>query len=1097
MRLAFFAAIPILASPLLGGAVDFARDVRPILAKHCYECHGSQKQKSGLRLDAKAYALKGGEEHKPLFEPGKSAESVIIRFVSGAEPGLQMPPKGDSLSPGEIATLKTWIDEGAAWPDDGVVIDDPLKSHWAFQPVRRPASGQSIDDFIGRELRRNGLDFSVEADPRALIRRLHQDLIGLPPDPAEVEGFVKEFGRSRDAYPRLVNRLLDSPHYGERWARHWLDVVRFAETDGFEKNVERPNAWPYRDYVIRALNTDKPFNQFIRDQICGDLTGEDAAMGFVVGGPMDEVKSPDPVLTAQQRADELNDMVTTTGTAFLGLTLQCARCHNHKFDPVTQTDYYALAATFAGVKHGERPMKSADSERRAAQARKLRGDLDLLQSKLARFEPLASTSRTLIIPPTDKQRTLKLRESNAKPTAYEPGTARGEADHPGGTDELPTVADGYWVWLKGNHTGDVFAWMPGAEGRFRVWVSWGAGYRSHDEDARYVLDRDGNLETREDQSEIGRADHRKFADGSGTMPNRKLWSGFKDLGLHEFGPASKLLLRAGGESGYPTADLLVLQEDGGPPRESPRLRVGVRREANTERFAPAEAKFVKFTVLETTQSQPCIDELEIMTCEPRPRNVALASAGAAPTASSTLPGFAIHQLKHINDGLYGNDRSWISNEKSGSWVCIELAKAETIDRVIWSRDRDDVPRYNDRLPTRYRIETSLDGRAWKTVATHEDRLPFDPGRKKSTAPILSAEGLSAAEAREFTALQSRRTQIEHDLAALETVPMVYAGKLEKPAETFRLNRGEVTQPREKVQPGVLASLGRQVALNEESGDAERRRALADWIADPGNPLTSRVIVNRLWQWHFGEGIVTTPSDFGVNGGKPSHPELLDWLASEFVRRGWSIKEMHRLICASRAYLQASRPDAGAIRTDAGCRLLWRFPPRRLEAEPLRDSILAVSGNLDPRMGGPGFQLFEPNSNYVRVYTPKKEFLPGDYRRMIYWQKPRMRLDDTFGVFDCPDAGQVQPRRTRSTTPLQALSLLNSPFLQQQAQALAERIGKEAGADVAGQVRRGFELVFQRRPDAEESDRAQELVRAEGLATLCRALLNANEFLYIQ
>lgn len=1134
MRLAFALPVLLLTSPLVAGTVDFFRDVRPILAGRCFECHGPQKQKNGLRLDAKAHALKGGEEHKPLFVPGKSAESVIIRFVSGADPDLRMPPKGEMLSAAEIATLKAWIDEGALWPDDGIVIDDPLKTHWAFQPLKSPAIPEArntecgirngIDRFIAAKLAENGLRMSPEADARTLIRRLYLDLIGLPPTMEEVAAFVTNYDPTNPTdptYQRLMDKLLGSPRHGERWARHWLDVVRFAETDGFEKNVERPNAWPYRDYVIRALNSDKPFDQFIRDQICGDLTGEDAAMGFIVGGPMDEVKSPDPVLTAQQRADELNDMVTTTGTAFLGLTLQCARCHNHKFDPVTQTDYYALAAAFSGVKHGERPLRDGDYEKRAWHAQKLRAELSPVERKLAMFEPLASTARTIVILPTDERRTLKLRTPNAKPTAYEKGAAKGEAEYAGSANDLPTIANGYWVWLRGSNLGDVFAWMPGAVGRFRVWVSWGSGYGSHDEDARYVLDRDGDIATKEDQIQIGQADHRKFADGSGTMPNRKLWSGFKDLGAHEFRSESKLLLRVGGESGFPTADVLVLQEETGAGRRlAPHLRVAVRRGVNVEHFPAMEAKFVKFTVLGTSQSQPCLDELEIFTCGPQPRNVALASAGAVPSASSTLPGFAIHQLKHLNDGLYGNDRSWISNEKAGSWAQIELAKVERIDRVVWSRDRDEVPRYNDRLPVKYRIETSIDGKSWKTVATHEDRLPFDPDSKKSIS-IISSDGLPAEEAREFAALQSRRRRLQEEIAAAEKTPMVYAGKLEKPAEIFRLNRGEVTQPREKVMPGVLASFGRDVALSEQSGDTERRRALAAWIADPANPLTTRVIVNRLWQWHFGEGLVSTPSDFGVNGGKPSHPELLDWLAAEFMRRGWSLKEMHRLICMSAVYRQAFASAQGevlsagetsgsaterfalnsdhqslAAKIDGANRLLWRFPPRRLEAEPLRDSILAVSGTLDLRMGGPGFQLFEPNTNYVRVYTPKKEFLAADYRRMIYWQKPRMRLDDTFGVFDCPDAGQVQPKRTRSTTPLQALSLLNSPFLVQQAGFFAERVRKRVGGDADSQVIEAFAIAFQRKPAADERAAAVALVRREGLETLCRALLNANEFLYI-
>ena len=278
-------------------------------------------------------------------------------------------------------------------------------------------------------------------------------------------------------------------------------------------------------------------------------------------------------------------------------------------------------------------------------------------------------------------------------------------------------------------------------------------------------------------------------------------------------------------------------------------------------------------------------------------------------------------------------------------------------------------------------------------------------------------------------------------------------------------------------------------------EQQRRSALAKWITDPKQPLTARVLVNRLWHYHFGTGIVATPSDFGHNGARPSHPDLLDWLAAEFVEHGWSQKHIHRLIVTSATYRQASTANPRGMVTDASARLLWRFPPRRLEAEALRDAVLAVSGNLDPRMGGPGFDLFEPNTNYVKVYTPKKTFGPAEWRRMIYQSKPRMQLDDVFGSFDCPDAGQIAPRRTRSTTALQALNLLNSSFLMQQSAIFAERLKREAGNDVAMQVRRGFRLAFQREATAAEVIAATKLVREYGLAAFCRALLNANEFLY--
>jgi len=326
--------------------------------------------------------------------------------------------------------------------------------------------------------------------------------------------------------------------------------------------------------------------------------------------------------------------------------------------------------------------------------------------------------------------------------------------------------------------------------------------------------------------------------------------------------------------------------------------------------------------------------------------------------------------------------------------------------------------------------------------------------------------------------------------------MVYAGRFEQPANTHKLYRGDATQPREQVTPGAVTALEPPLRLPADAPEGERRLAFARWLGDPRNPLPARVLVNRLWQYQFGEGIVSTPNDFGHNGARPSHPELLDWLASEFVESGWSIKHMQRLIVLSATWRQVSAPRPDGLHKDAGSRLLWRFPPRRLDAEAIRDQMLSVTGVLDLRMGGPGYSAFAPNFNYVRVYDPKQEYGPAEWRRMVYQTKVRMAQDSTFGAFDCPDAGQSSPKRSRSTTPLQALNLFNSGFVTQQAGLFAARLQREAGDDVPGQVRRGFQLAFNREPDAEESRVCETLAREHGLPTFCRVLLNSNEFLFI-
>jgi cytochrome c553 len=905
--------------------IEYGRHIRPLLARHCLRCHGPREQKGELRLDRRSSALAGGLSG-PALVPGKSAESLLVRYVSGLDPEIVMPPSGKRLEPGEVELLRAWIDRGAAWPEED---EEPAAAarHWAFEPPVRPEPPavrdeswprNAIDRFILARLEEEGLAPSPEADRHTLIRRLSLDLHGLPPAPEAVERFAAD--GAPDAYERLAGELLASPRYGERWAQHWLDAVRFAESHGFETNLPRDNAWAYRDYVIRALNEDRPYPRFVLEQLAGDALGEPAATGFLVGGPYDVVKSPEPALTRQQRMDELHDMINTTGTAFLGLTLGCARCHNHKFDPVAQREYYALQALLAGVEHGEREVEPPDAAERRERAERAQRELAAVEARLLRLEPLADPS-----PPA------------------------------------------------------------GAE-----------------------------------------------------------------------------------------------------PRRPP-----VHPRRNVERFAPLEAKLLRFTVLATTELEPCIDELEVYTAGEAPRNVALASLGATARSSSDYPGSDIHKLEHLNDGRYGNGRSWISAEPGRGWVEIELAEEALIDCVIWGRDREE--RYRDRLALDYRIETARTRGEWRLAAGSADRKPYAAGAAPSDEHLIA--GLEPDAAAEVQGLLASRAELEKLAREMSAGTKIYAGSFREPAPTRLLHRGEPMEEREVVPPGGIAALGIELAIPADAPERERRLALGRWIAAPGNPLAARVAANRIWQHHFGAGIVATPGDFGRGGAPPSHPELLDWLASELAEGGFGLKALHRLIVLSSTYRQSSRAHPAGEAADAGVRLLWRFPPRRLEAEAIRDSILQASGNLDLRMGGPGYHAFEPNDNYVRVYEPKTELGPREWRRMIYQHKVRMRQDGTFGVFDCPDAGQVCPKRERSTTPLQALSLLNSSFVVEQAAFLARRLATEA-EEPAAQVRRAFLLAFGREEDEEELEAALRLIEAHGLGALARALFNASEFLFI-
>jgi mono/diheme cytochrome c family protein len=1097
---------------------EFAGRVSALLATRCGACHGPDAPESGFRVDLRERAFAGGDSGAVGIVPGKPDASELFVRVSTTDRHARMPAEGEPLSAAEQLLLRDWIAAGAVWPDDmqslaGLVLKGERMSgtgatHRAFQPLARPAvppcppEATPIDAFLAAPLAAAGLAMNPEADPRTLVRRVSFDLTGLPPCPEEIAAFEEaclKAGGTDGPYRELVDRLLASPRHGERWARHWLDAVRFAESHGFEMNRARPNAWPYRDWVIESLNADKPYDQFVREQLCGDQMAADAATGFLVGGPKDEVGSPDPVLTATQRADELHDMVSTTGSAFLGLTIGCARCHDHKFDPIPQTDYYAVTAVFAGVRHGDREILPPDNDERLNTIAAVEAELAPLQRRIAELQPASRLRRTIVV----DDRTPNMTATLATPQGsadHTDGTHRGHAADPGDIRSLPNLGRQYHWWTAAPGEA-VFAYAPQAAGVFRIWISWGAGWHSHARDARYVLDADGDPATADDQQEIAVVDQRLAADGGGDPPpSRALWSGFRDVGAHRLSDTARLLVVGGATPAAVTADVVIFEEQESvddPGGLVPHLRDRVTAGANVDAFPPVPAKFVRLTVLATNSAEPCIDEFEVLA--PCGRNVA---RGAKPSSSGDYGDGDVHKLAHVNDGLYGNHTSWISNQIGGGWVQLELAEVEEVTRIVWSRDRSPQAAYSDRLATEYEIAVSRDGTHWTTVATHADRLPAAYVHAAALGPITTAAGLPPQELAELESLTETVAGLTGTLATLSTLPTAYAGQFVTPPTTHRLYRGDPMQPREEIAPGGLTRFGATWRLPVDAPEPDRRRALAEWIVAPSHPLTARVIVNRLWHHHFGTGIVDTPSDLGMNGGVPTHPELLDWLASELVDPAdpadrWRLRRIHRLIVTSRAYRQASTARPDGLAADTHARLLWRYPPRRLEAEPLRDAILAVSGSLNPQTGGPGFDLFEPNTNYVKVYTTKTTFTDDDFRRMVYQSKPRAELDSFFGAFDCPDAGQVQPARTVSTTPLQALNMMNGDFLLDQAARFATRVEREAGGDPGRQVARAFALAFGREPSARELAAGRDLVAAHGLRMLCRSLYNATEFITVR
>jgi mono/diheme cytochrome c family protein len=689
--------------------VEFGRDVAPILEQHCIRCHQPSNKKGDLSLTTSA-DLKSNE-FVIAGDPDSSYLIEVVTAADGKKP--EMPKEGTALSKDEIATLRAWIHEGAHWPD-GVVVKDRARADqdwWSLRPlaaVEPSAAGvpaewntNPIDRFIFARLSAAKLAPNPPADRRTLIRRVTYDLIGLPPTPEETAAFVGD--RSRDAYEKLVDRLLASPRYGEQWGRHWLDVVRFGESTGYEVNHVVDNVWPFRDYVIRSFNDDKPFDRMVVEQLAGDAIAPgdptvEVALDFLVCGPFDIVGNKDAVQAAQIRADTIDEMIRATGEAFLGLTVGCARCHDHKFDPISQRDYYSLYATLAGVYHDE----------------------------------------------TD------------------PGT--------GGVSKKKGPSP---------HTG---------------WFEQPAGVQ-----------------------------------------------------------------------------------------------------------------------------------------------------------------------------------------------CI-----------------------------------------------------FERGDAQRKGATVAPASLS-----------------------------------------------------------MLVKSTKSYSLASDAPEKARRKAFAQWLVEADNPLTPRVLVNRLWQFHFGTGIVGTPSDFGYMGERPTHPELLDWLAARLVSGGWRVKPMQKLIVMSQAYQQSSadRDDAGKV--DADARLVWRYPPRRLSAEEIRDTILLVAGKLDEHMGGPGFRLYQYSRDNVATYTPLENFGPETYRRSVYHQNARSSRIDLLSDFDAPDCAFSISRRVPTTSPLQALALMNHNFTLTMADALAKRVASVTdAANYDGQIKLSFVLTLGREPTPVEQSAAVELASKFGMRAFCRALLNSSEMIYV-
>ena len=857
---------------------------------------------------------------------------------------------------------------------------------WSLKPVTpvtvpANAGATPIDRFLLAKLAEKKLAFSKPADARTQVRRLYFDLIGLPPPPAVLEAFAKD--PTDAAYEKLVDDLLASPHFGERWARHWLDLVRYGESDGFERNAPRPTAWHYRDWVIRALNDDMPYDRFAKLQIAGDVLEPNEpnsakATGLLVAGIHNTVLGSNKKANDTARQDELEDIIAGVGQTFLGVSVQCARCHDHKFDPISQTDYYRLAAALGGVTHGERAVVAKPSPERWKHELGLKLGLRELDRKLAAFD-------------AEARKRLKI----DKPALAVKPVARWSFEKDGSDSVGGMTAD-----IKDGAT--VARGRLILDGKSAVAVS-------------LPLTADLTAKTLEVWVQLGTLDQR----GGGVMTvETNTGTVFDSVVFAENQPKRWM---AGSEFFRRTKPL------NGPDETD---ATGLVHLALTY---SADGKIAAYR-------------------NGTPHGEAY-TAGDKPVSFKAGEARILFGLRHTGSG---------NGQFHG-----ELDEARLYDRALTAEE----------VAASFAAGPNADG--------------------VSTEKLLTA--LTDGERADRETWLAERKQLLAKLPPPLVPEKAFAVVGRQPDATFLLKRGDVEKKHAEVTAGGVDAVpgDADFKLKADGGEGERRKALAEWVARADNPLFARVIVNRLWHHHFGVGLVETPSDFGNNGGKPSHPELLDFLASELLRNKFSLKAIHKLIVTTAAYRQASTPNADARKLDAENRLLWRKSPTRLDAESLRDAMLEVAGKLNRAAGGPGFHDVRTYGDAgTTFYEPLDRSGPEFDRRTIYRFSPRGERSAVLETFDCPDPSAATPRRQVTTTPLQALALWNNDLVLRLAKDSAERVTKTHATDDA-RIAEMYRLAFGRTPTADEAKLSAALVVKHGLPALARVLFNANEFVVIE
>lgn len=1159
----------------------FQTTVAPVLARRCLSCHDDLEHKGGLSLHT-SKALDGGDSG-PLVVPGDPDASLLIEQITPLDGTASMPLDADPLSAEEIDAVRSWIAQGAPWPDDYLLENKPVSDldWWSLRPLQNPTvptlpptidslARNDLDRFLLARLTEQALSFSPEADRRTLIRRLYFDLIGLPPTPQEVEQFAAD--PDPLAYEKLVDRLLDSPRYGEQWARHWLDVVQYGDSHGYDKDKPRPNAWPYRDYVVRAFNSDKPYTRFVQEQLAGDRLWPESpdalvATGFISAGPWDFIghaEVPETKVDGQvARNLDRDNMVSSTLNTFMSLTVQCARCHHHKFDPVTMQDYYALQAVFAAIDRADR---GYDPDPQVAQQRAqlLQQERDLLaaSTQWAQQFEAAKTPEIRSL----EQRIADLTSGLQTPTT--PTSPRSEAY--GYHSQVATEPDTIkWVQV------DLGASQPidqivlaaadeygfsdfGFPDRFKVEVSdepqfekpilvhdatgsdsprpgnYAVVIEANEVDARYVrvtatrlwnrrqagqpLSGDwifalgelavisqGNLLTIQEVTSLdsieagtrwGRAALIDGVYGSHTLDQR--------LASHNSSPSN------GYHSQFsPIADATKwVQLDLGASLSIDSVRLVPAKPVDWQPDTPGFGFPVRYRIEASnspdfTQAQVLVDRSQEDQANPGDEIVSL-----------SFPETPAHYLRVVATKLWDRGENHfalalaeIQVMQGANNVALQAAveSLDTIDTDLW-RPEFLVDGFSSRSPLLSPAAQVLALRMPVEQRTQLELLKQELTQliDSSIDPQLIAAQIDA---------QAKLKQVRDELQSLPLQQNVFVGTVHAGSGAFRgraglgpreirvLARGEVTRPLELALPGAIPLIpGVEATFNlpAEHDESDRRVALAHWITRADNPLTWRSIVNRVWLYHFGQGIVDSPNDFGRGGQLPSHPELLDWLAVNFRDDGQSFKKLHRLIVTSAAYRQSSLSNELGDEVDAGNRLLWRMNRRRLTAEEIRDSVLQLTGRLNLQMGGPGFQDFiveHPEHSPHYEYHKYDPLDPATHRRSIYRFIVRSQPQPFMNTLDCADPSMSVPKREETQTALQALTLLNNQFMVSMSSELAARVAK-ASDSLDEQIRFLWLEVLQREPTERELQAVAQYAQQHGLANTCRMVINLNEFVFV-